>query len=1010
MGSKKKKLISENNEWNFELLEYADKEISRVAKDYLKLDTYPNQLEIVSSEQMLDAYSLVGLPISYPHWKFGKAFVSQRQNYIRGRSGLAYELVINSNPCISYNMEDNTAVMQCLVLAHAAYGHNSFFKNNYMFKDWTDAENIIDYMVYARNFVLSCEEKFGYDKVEDILDCAHVLMDYGVDTYKKPSKKKVKNEIDRLKEIAKFKESDYREIWDVLPNLEKGEKKKPFSLSKKSKFPSEPESNILKFIEENAINLTGWQRELIRIVRNVAQYFYPQSQCLTGNTYVHTDKGMIRMDNLIKKEGYHEKEINVLSLYGKKEKTSHFYKKKTNKTIKIKTSLGKEEEATPEHPVMILDSDMKFKMKYMSNLKPGDFLVNPISYTNAFSKNEYIINYNFDNVREEVECLECNSKLQSLSTHLPIHNLNAKTYRNKFGNDVEIISKNILYKRSKDFKIPSTINPEISRYLGYLIAEGTFIKDSWGISMTDKECIQDIKNIFIKNFNIELEIKHHVNEDKKDAYSIGMHNKKFRDFLLSIGVLQNKSYTKEIPKCILQSTLECNVEFIRGLFEGDAMNSNGTIIYSTRSKELARQVQIILQNLGIISRIKEHDIKYDYKIDVPHKKHYSVKILSFYHDKFMKNIGFITERKNSNNKCKYHGIGAIAYPGVPYLNEYLEKIKLSIPKTTSKNSKIKRSKLPYSRSKMFRFDEIISQSDNFNYLKNNFKDNYDEIKECIKYNEYFYDEILEVKECNDEKFVYDFTIPSNHLFMSDGFISHNTKVANEGWASFCHYNIINKLHEENLVDDGFMMEFMSSHTNVIFQPDFDSKYYSGLNPYTLGFNIFMDIKRMSENPTIEDKEWFPDIAGGDWLENVHYAMENFRDDSLILQYLSPKVIRDMKLFNITDRHNDSRHYTVGAIHNSRGYEEVRKTLSEMNSRSFAVPDIKVTKAQKYKDRLLTLTHFTNKYRTLDTREAAEVLDYIHFLWGHPIRLYEIDEKGTRTLIDKIKSTIAHEEE
>ena len=48
--------------------------------------------------------------------------------------GLAYEIVINSDPCISYLMEENTMTMQALVIAHACYGHNSFFKGNYMFR------------------------------------------------------------------------------------------------------------------------------------------------------------------------------------------------------------------------------------------------------------------------------------------------------------------------------------------------------------------------------------------------------------------------------------------------------------------------------------------------------------------------------------------------------------------------------------------------------------------------------------------------------------------------------------------------------------------------------------------------------------------------------------------------------------------------------------------------------------------------------------------------------------
>jgi spore cortex formation protein SpoVR/YcgB (stage V sporulation) len=101
-----------------------------------------------------------------------------------------------------------------------------------------------------------------------------------------------------------------------------------------------------------------------------------------------------------------------------------------------------------------------------------------------------------------------------------------------------------------------------------------------------------------------------------------------------------------------------------------------------------------------------------------------------------------------------------------------------------------------------------------------------------------------------------------------------------------------------------MMEFFHHHSHVIFQPGFDSQNYSGLNPYTLGFNIFTDLKRMSLNPTEEDKKWFPEIAGkGNWAETFRYIVENFKDETFVLQYLSPKVIRDMKLFSIVDEHD-----------------------------------------------------------------------------------------------------------
>ena len=100
--------------------------------------------------------------------------------------GLAYEIVINSNPCIAYLMEENTMTMQALVIAHACYGHNSFFKGNYLFRQWTNADAILDYLVFARRYVMECEERHGAAAVEEVLDACHALMRHGVDRYRRP--------------------------------------------------------------------------------------------------------------------------------------------------------------------------------------------------------------------------------------------------------------------------------------------------------------------------------------------------------------------------------------------------------------------------------------------------------------------------------------------------------------------------------------------------------------------------------------------------------------------------------------------------------------------------------------------------------------------------------------------------------------------------------------------------------------------------------------------------------
>ena len=215
-----------------------------------------------------------------------------------------------------------------------------------------------------------------------------------------------------------------------------------------------------------------------------------------------------------------------------------------------------------------------------------------------------------------------------------------------------------------------------------------------------------------------------------------------------------------------------------------------------------------------------------------------------------------------------------------------------------------------------------------------------------------------------------------------------TKVINEGCATFCHYEIVNKMFEEGYLDDGFMLEFMHHHSNVIFQPGFDSKFYSGLNPYTLGFNIFSDLKRMSLDPTPEDLKWFPEIAGkGNWAENFRWIVENFKDETFVLQYLSPKVIRDMKLFEISDEH-DSNFYKVSSIHNEKGYKKVRQSLSEFYNRSRYVPDIQVYNVDIYGNRSLTLEYTPLDGRELDINEVDKVLPHIKHLWGFPVKMVQ----------------------
>lgn len=274
------KLLFDGPDWNFETLGRIFDAVRDIGEGEIGLDPYRTQIEVITSEQMLDAYSSVGMPLFYKHWSFGKDFARNETLYRKGWQGLAYEIVINSDPCVSYIMEENSATMQTLVLAHAAMGHNHFFKNNYVFKQWTDASGIADYLSFAKTFIAKCEERYGIETVERLVDAAHALQSHGIHRYPGKRSMDLRSEEIREQERRAHGEALFNDLWRTVP---KGKGKTPASKKKleedrRKAILKLPEENILYFLEKTAPRLAGWQREILRIIRLIAQYFYPQRQ------------------------------------------------------------------------------------------------------------------------------------------------------------------------------------------------------------------------------------------------------------------------------------------------------------------------------------------------------------------------------------------------------------------------------------------------------------------------------------------------------------------------------------------------------------------------------------------------------------------------------------------------------------------------------------------------------------------------------------------------------------
>jgi len=222
-----------------------------------------------------------------------------------------------------------------------------------------------------------------------------------------------------------------------------------------------------------------------------------------------------------------------------------------------------------------------------------------------------------------------------------------------------------------------------------------------------------------------------------------------------------------------------------------------------------------------------------------------------------------------------------------------------------------------------------------------------------------------------------------------------TKVMNEGTATYVHYRIMTRLHEQGRISDGNFLEFLQSHTNVVFQPDFDDPRFSGFNPYALGFAIMQDIERIVSNPEDEDRDWFPDIAGtGDVMAVLRDVWANYRDESFISQFLSPRLMRKMRMFHLHDNPEERAGIRVDAIHDDRGYRRVRRELARQYDVGFIDPNIEVVDVDLAGDRRLMLRHAVVKGAQLNEADAKRVLQHLADLWSYDVSLVEVDAADT----------------
>ena len=184
-----------------------------------------------------------------------------------------------------------------------------------------------------------------------------------------------------------------------------------------------------------------------------------------------------------------------------------------------------------------------------------------------------------------------------------------------------------------------------------------------------------------------------------------------------------------------------------------------------------------------------------------------------------------------------------------------------------------------------------------------------------------------------------------------------TKVMNEGWASYWHYTI---LHELELSPD-LHLPFIKSHNQVI------RPHMGGINPYHVGFHMFQKIKERHG------------------INECFIAREVHRDASFLRQYVTREDCEELNLFSFSEK--KSGYQTVDEISDDDGWETVRNDLVKQVGGG-SIPIIKVTELRR--DGVLVLEH-EHDGRDLHPDEAKATLEHVKVLWGYTVSLDTIRE-------------------
>jgi stage V sporulation protein R len=620
-----------------------ENEINRIAKEELNL-TYPDiEYDIVNDKKLLELMAYV-IPTNFSHWTHGRDYEKIRTIHEQVQANLPLEMVLNSAPPRAYLSNANTLGVNSLVIAHVV-GHVHHFTNNKYFN--AQQLDIIDYLARASERFIEYERRYGINQVEPIIDAALALRfhsspwDNETDSEQRERifEQKKKNAIVTHTQYGEFFEEDYNK--KIKEDVDSYNSKLWIEL--KNTIPVEPTEDILRFIIDNSKYLDDWQKDILEVNRGVGRYFHANiknklmaegaATCLVGNSFLDTRRGMVPMKDI---------KINDLVFDGDQyQKVTNFFINYNKKRIKIITSSGIELHGGYNHKISVNGDWIS-----LSELRKGDEI--PIIIGNDEWPDKYVsIEYDPD---EKMNLSEVYQK-SGIYRNLYQRYINGATLRKNNKEKCESAnimmnncSKNIDKSKRRIINIPDKLNEPMAYLLGLMVGDGNIrYKRSKCLCITtgDYEVVTKSAKIINDLFFVSPKIKKDGNR-----WRIMVESAVLCEFMVEyLGLTHGPSASfKKIPDKIFQSPKSVVSSFLQGYFDADG-SCHSHVTCSSMSQELLKQVQIILNKMGIISYISSYkDKRYEDKI---------IYKLSMFGDnilKFQENIGFGIDRKNERLK------------------------------------------------------------------------------------------------------------------------------------------------------------------------------------------------------------------------------------------------------------------------------------------------------------------------------------------------------------------------